>query len=86
MGLDHRPEERAIRSLVKQGALQTVFVEEKNLAEIASPDYPGKRLMACYNPLLEEEGGRGGRCWKRPKGLAKVAKEVARRRKKPLKD
>ncbi len=77
----------AIRSLVKQGALQLSLLDEKNLAEIASPDYPGERLMACYNPLLEEERGRKRRelLEATEKGLTKIAKEVARRRKKPLK-
>ena len=26
-----------------------------NLAEIASPEFPGERLIACYNPLLAEK-------------------------------
>ena len=34
------------------------MLDEENLAEIASPDHPGERLMACYNPLLAEERGR----------------------------
>src|SRR6202011_3251328 len=48
----------AIRHLLETGALQLSLLDEKNLAEITSPDYPGERLMACYNPLLEEERGR----------------------------
>jgi transposase len=77
----------AIRSLVKQGALQLSLLDEKNLAEITSPDYPGERLMACYNPLLAEERGRKRRelLEATEKGLTKIAKEVARRKKKPLK-
>lgn len=77
----------AIRALVEQGALQLSLLDEKNLVEIASPDYPGERLMACYNPLLEEERGRKrrGLLEATEKDLAKIAKEVARRRKKPLK-
>jgi transposase/ribosomal protein L35 len=77
----------AIRSLVKQGALQLSLLDEKNLAEITSPDYPGERLMACYNPLLAEERGRKRRelLEATEKGLTKIGKEVARRKKKPLK-
>src|SRR6266567_1603406 len=41
---------RAIRELVKQGALQLSLLDQKNLAEISSPDYPGERLMVCHNP------------------------------------
>jgi len=78
----------AIRSLVKQGALQLSLLDEKNLAEIASPDYPGERLMACYNPLLADERGRKRRelLEATEKGLTKIGKEVARRKKKLLKE
>jgi transposase len=77
----------AIRSLVKQGALQLSLLDEKNLAEITSPDYPGERLMACYNPLLAEERGRKRRelLDATEKGLAKISQEVVRRKKKLLK-
>ena len=77
----------AIRRLVQQGALQLSLLDEKNLAEITSPDYPGERLLACYNPLLAEERGRKRRelLEATEKGLTKIGKEVARRKKKPLK-
>jgi hypothetical protein len=48
----------AIRELVAKGALQLSLLDQKNLAEITSPDYPGERLMVCHNPLLEEERAR----------------------------
>jgi transposase len=78
----------AIRGLVEKGALQLSLFDEKNLAEITSPDYPGERLMACYNPLLEEERTRTRRelLEATEKGLAKIAKEVLRRTNKPLKE
>ena len=44
-----------VRALVEQHALQLSLFDEQNLAEIVSPDYPGERLVACYNPLLAEE-------------------------------
>jgi len=76
----------AIRELVKQGALQLSLLDQKNLAEISAPDYPGERLMVCHNPVLEEERRR-----KREelleateKSLEKIGKEVARRKKKSL--
>jgi len=77
----------AIRRLVQQGALQLSLLDEKNLAEITSPDYPGERLLACYNPLLAEERGRKRRelLEATEKGLTKISQEVARRKKKPLK-
>ena len=45
----------AIRTLVDKGVLQLSLLDAQNLAEIASPDYPGERLVVCHNPLLEEE-------------------------------
>lgn len=45
----------AIRALVQTGALQLFLLDEKNLAGITSPDYPGERLVVGHDPLLEEE-------------------------------
>ena len=41
-----------IRQLVNRGDLQLSLFDEKDLAEIESPDYPGERLIVCRNPLL----------------------------------
>ena len=66
--------------------MQLSLFDEKNLAEIASPDFPGERLIACFNPLLCDERRR-----KRQelldateKKLQKICVEVKRRTKKPL--
>jgi len=45
----------AIQSLVQTGALQPSLFDERDLAEITSPDFPGERLVACRNPLLTDE-------------------------------
>lgn len=76
----------SIRNLVKQGALQLSLFDEKNLAEITSPDFPGERLMACYNPLLAQERSRKRRALLEAteQGLTKLARHVARRTKTPL--
>jgi transposase len=76
----------AIRELVRQGALQLSLLDEKNLAEITSPDYPGERLMVCHNPLLEQERKRKREALLEAteKSLEKIGKEVARRTNKPL--
>jgi len=76
----------SIRQLVKQGALQLSLFDEKNLAEITSPDFPGERLMACYNPLLADERSRKRRALLEAteQGLTKLARDVARRTKTPL--
>ena len=78
----------AVRGLLEGGALQLSLLDETNLAEITSPDYPGERLMVCHNPLLEEERGRKRRelLEATDKALAKVSKQVQRRTKKPLKE
>jgi transposase len=77
----------SIRKLVGEGTLQLSLFDKKNLAEITSPDYPGERLIACYNPLLADERRR-----KRQELLAatevelqKLAKRVARRTRNPMK-
>jgi transposase len=76
----------AIRELVQKGALQLSLLDEKNLAEITSPDYPGERLVVCHNPLLEEERARKRQALLEAteKSLTKIAKEVGRRKNKPL--
>ena len=76
----------AIRGLVEEGTLQLSLLDEQNLAEIASPDYPGERLVVCHNPLLEEERRRKRQelLAATEKSLTKIAKEVARRTKTPL--
>ena len=42
----------SIRALVEQGHLQLGLFDQRNLAEITSPDYPGERLVACRNDAL----------------------------------
>ncbi|MBF0184019.1 MAG: transposase, partial [Magnetococcales bacterium] len=44
----------AIKQLAK-GPLQLSLFDERNLAEISSPDYPDERLTACRNPFLADE-------------------------------
>jgi transposase len=79
-----RPE--AIRKLIAKGCLERSLFDERNLAEITSPDFPEERLVACFNPILAERRRR-----KRESLLVatetqftRIAAEVARRRKKPL--
>src|SRR5262249_48950863 len=44
-----------IQQLVEGGALQLSLFDERDLAEISDPAYPGERLVACRNPLLAAE-------------------------------
>lgn len=48
----------AIRSLVEQKHLQMSLLDHTRLAELSVPEYPGERLIACYNPLLAQERAR----------------------------
>jgi transposase len=76
----------SIRKLSSDNQLQLSLFDEKNLAEIVSADFPGERLIACYNPLLCDERRR-----KRQElldateqKLQKISDEVHRRTKTPL--
>ena len=42
----------SIRTLVEDRSIEPDLFDERNLAEIAHPDYPGERLIACRNPQL----------------------------------
>ncbi len=49
----------AIKALAEDaGPLQLSLFDERDLAEIDSPDYPGERLIACRNQALAEERAR----------------------------
>jgi len=48
----------AIRALAEAGTLQLGLFDERGLAEISSPEYPGERLVVCRNPLLAVERAR----------------------------
>lgn len=48
----------SIRELMDLGHLQRSLFDRQNLAEIHSPEFPGERLMACYNPLLADRRAR----------------------------
>jgi len=45
----------AIRRLLAKGHLVRKDLVSVRLAEITSPDFPGERLVACYNPQLAEQ-------------------------------
>lgn len=47
-----------IRALATEGSIQQGLFDDRDLAEIQSPDYPGERLIACRNANLAEERAR----------------------------
>jgi len=60
-----------IQKLARGGQLQMSLFDSTDLVEIAHPDFPGERLIACFNPLLAEERAR-----KRPDLLAATEKQL----------
>jgi hypothetical protein len=48
----------AIKALMAGGAIQPTLFDDTDMAEITHPDYPGERLIACYNPFLAAERAR----------------------------
>jgi hypothetical protein len=61
------------RLAAEDGPLQLSLFDQANLAEIAHPDYPGERLIACRNPALAAERAR-----KRAELLAATETELAK--------
>src|SRR5437868_10909510 len=75
----------AIKALLQGGALQLSLFDQRDMASITSPDYPGERLVVCRNPDLAAERAR-----KREELLTATEKDLAvikarvERRRKPL--
>ena len=76
----------SIRKLIKQEAVQPDLLVQENIAEITSNDYPGERLIVCYNSLLAEDRRRTREelIQATEQALQKIAAEVKRRTKTPL--
>jgi hypothetical protein len=72
----------AIRRLVEAGDLQLGLFDERDLAEIRSPEFPGERLVVCRNPALAAERARKREALlvATEGALAKVAAAVVRGR------
>ena len=77
---------KSISKLIQKGTLERSLFDDVNLAEIHCPDYPGERLVACYNPQLEERrrNKRAALPAKTEETLAKLQRAVERRHKKPM--
>ena len=74
-----------LKALVGGGHLQMSLFDERDMAAITSPDFPGERLIVCRNPDLARERAR-----KREDLLAATERDLAKivaavaRKKKPL--
>ena len=62
----------AIRELVEGGALQLSLFDQRDMASITAPDFPGERLVVCRNPDLAAERTR-----KREDLLAATERDLA---------
>jgi hypothetical protein len=65
-----------IRALLDTGAFQLSLFDERDLAEITAPEFPGERLVVCKNPLLAAERARK-RADLLQAALAKLAERIA---------
>jgi hypothetical protein len=63
----------AIRRLLETGALQLSLFDQRDMASITAPDFPGERLVVCRNPDLAAERAR-----KRGDLLAATERDLAR--------
>jgi hypothetical protein len=61
-----------VKRLARTGAFQPSLFDQQNLAEIASDEFPGERLVVCRNPLVAAERAR-----KREALLAATEAELA---------
>jgi transposase len=75
-----------IQALLADGCLERSLFDEVDLAEITASDFPGERLIACYNPLLAERrrSKRTALLERTEKELTRLAAAVSRRTTKPL--
>ena len=63
----------ALKELVGGGHLQMSLFDERDMAAITSPDFPGERLIVCRNPDLARERAR-----KREDLLAATERDLAK--------
>jgi transposase len=63
----------AIKDLLNSGALQLTLFDQRDMASITSPDFPGERLVVCRNRDLAAERSR-----KREDLLVATEKELVR--------
>ena len=63
----------AIKALLQGGALQLSLFDQRDMASITAPEFPGERLVVCRNPDLAAERAR-----KREELLAATKRDLAR--------
>ena len=63
----------AIKALVESGALQLSLFDQRDMASITAPEFPGERLVVCRNPDLAADRTR-----KREELLAATERDLTR--------
>ena len=72
----------AIKALCESGALQLSLFDERDMARITTPEFPGERLIVCRNPDLAalRRGKREDLLAATERDLGRIKTAVARRR------
>ncbi len=72
----------AIKALLQGGALQLSLFDQRDMASITVPEFPGERLVVCRNPDLAAERARkrGDLLAATERDLARIQAAVARKR------
>jgi hypothetical protein len=72
----------AIKALLQSGTLQLSLFDQRDMASITAPDFPGERLVVCRNPDLAAERARkrADLLTATERDLARVQAAVARKR------
>src|SRR5271157_5255139 len=72
----------AIKELLNSGVLQLTLFDQRDMASITSPDFPGERLVVCRNPDLAAERTRKREdlLTATERDLARIQAAVARKR------
>ena len=75
----------AIRGLLEGGAFQMSLFDDRDMAAITSPDFPGERLILCRNAALAAERARKREdlLQATERDLARIAAAVRRKRRSP---
>jgi hypothetical protein len=63
----------AVKALLQSGAVQLSLFDQRDMASITAPEFPGERLVVCRNPDLAAERAR-----KREALLAATERDLAR--------
>lgn len=72
-----------IRKIMADNEIERSLFDKQDIAEITHPDFPGERLMVCYNPFLDDKRKktRESLLEATEKKLQKIVNAISRKRK-----